>query len=144
MSENLEVVRCVLSCWERGELLPEQWSDWADPEIEFVTVGGPEPSSHTGLAEAGPRIADFLDVWEDYRVRADEYRELDGERVLVTFAYRGRGRTSGLDLGELRLGAASIYYVCGDKVTRIVSYFDRDRALADLGLAPDADAFPSP
>jgi ketosteroid isomerase-like protein len=131
MSENLEVVRCVLSCWERGELLPEQWSDWADPEIEFVTVGGPEPSSHTGLAEAGPRIADFLDVWEDYRVRADEYRELDGERVLVLTRQGGRGRSSGLETEQLR---ATVFHLRDGKVTRRVNYWDRAGALADLGL----------
>jgi hypothetical protein len=40
-------VRSILACWERGDLKPEQWSPWASPEIEFVTVGGPEPSRHT-------------------------------------------------------------------------------------------------
>jgi hypothetical protein len=41
MSENLEVVRSVLAHGERGELLPSQWSELADPKIEFPTVGGP-------------------------------------------------------------------------------------------------------
>ena len=111
--------------------MPEQWSHWADPEIEFVTVGGPEPSSHSGLAEAGPRIEAFLDLWEDYRVQADEYRELDGERVLVLTRQGGRGKGSGVEIEQLR---ASLFHVRGGKVTRRGNYWDRDRALADLGL----------
>jgi hypothetical protein len=68
MSENLDVVRSILACWERGELLPEQWSQWADPEMEIE---------------------------------------------------------------QLR---ASLFHLRGGKVTRRVNYWDRDRALADLGL----------
>jgi ketosteroid isomerase-like protein len=131
MSENLDVVRSILARWERGELLPVQWSDWADPQIELVTVGGPEPSSHTGVAEAGPRIEAFLDVWEDYRVEADEYRELDGERVLVLTRQGGRGRSSGAETEQLR---ASLFYLRGGKVMRRINYWDRAQALADLGL----------
>jgi len=131
MSENLQVVRAVISCWERGEIMPEQWSEWADPEIEFVTVGGPEPSRHTGVGEAGPWIEEFLAVWEDYRVEAEEYRELDAERVLVLTRQSGRGRSSGVETEQLR---ASVFYVRGGKVTRRVNYWDRAHALSDLGL----------
>ena len=131
MSENLDLVRSIIACWERGELLPEQWSAWADPEIEFVTVGGPEPSSHTGLTDAGPRIAEFLDVWEYYRVEAEEYRELDGERVLVMTRQSGRGKGSGVEIEQLR---ATLFHIRGGKVTRRVNYWDRECALADLGL----------
>jgi ketosteroid isomerase-like protein len=131
MSENLDLVRAILACWERGELRPEQWSAWASPEIEFVTVGGPEPSHHTGIADAGPRIDAFLDVWEDYRVEADEYRELDSERVLVLTRQSGRGKSSGVAIEQLR---ATVFYVGGGKVTRRVNYWDRERALAELGL----------
>jgi ketosteroid isomerase-like protein len=131
MSENLDVVRSILACWERGELRPEDWSDRADPGIEFVTVGGPEPSSHTGLADAGPPIEAFLDVWESYRVEAEEFRELDGERVLVLTRQGGRGKGSGVQIEQRR---ASLFHVRAGKVTRRVNYWDRDRALADLGL----------
>ena len=94
MSANLDLVHSILACWERGELMPERWSEWADPEIEFVTVGGPEPSSHTGLADAGPPIEAFLDVWEEYRVEAEEYRELDDERVSCSRARAAGARAA--------------------------------------------------
>jgi ketosteroid isomerase-like protein len=133
MSENLDLVRAILASWERGEMTSAAWSDWADPGIEFVTVGGPEPSTHTGLSQAGPRIDAFLDVWEDYRVEAEEYRELDGERILVLTRQRGRGRSSGAETEQRR---ASLFHVRAGKVTRRVNYWDRELALADLGLEP--------
>ena len=63
---------------------------------------------------------------------------LDQARVLVLLhAAGGRGKTSGVVLGQHGGGGAGLIHVDGGKVTRLVAYFDRDRALADLGLTPD-------
>lgn len=35
---------------------------------------------------------DWVNAWEDYRVEADEYRELDDARLIVLFRYRGAER----------------------------------------------------
>jgi hypothetical protein len=84
----------------------------------------------TGMTEAG---RDFLSAWEEYRTEVDEYRELDDERVLVLLRRRGRGKTSGLELGQMTAKGAGLFHVRGGKVTRLVNYFDRERALAELG-----------
>ena len=73
----------------------------------------------------------------DYRVEADEYRELDEERVLALVHYSGRGKTSGLEVGQMRTDGATLFHIRDGKVMRFVGYWDRDRALADLGLAQD-------
>jgi hypothetical protein len=82
---------------------------------------------------------EFLTAWDDYRVEAHEYRELDEERVLVALRAQGRGKASGLDIGATGggRGSANVFHVRRGKVTKLVSYFDRGRALADLGLAPE-------
>ena len=77
---------------------------------------------------------DFLRAWEGFRSVADEYRELDDHRVLVLDHLSGRGKTSGVEVGQMRTDTASLFHVRGGKVTRLVAYLDRDRALADLGL----------
>jgi hypothetical protein len=77
-------------------------------------------------------------VWQDWRVEGDEYRELDGGRVLVLVRYSGRGRTSGMQIAQVRTTGATLFHLSGGKVTRLVFYLDRERALADLGLAPEA------
>jgi hypothetical protein len=75
---------------------------------------------------------------------ADEYRELDDERVLVLVRGPGRGKTSGLDVSEaLSAKGAILFHVREGAVTRLVIYADRERALADLGLVPESDSLPS-
>jgi ketosteroid isomerase-like protein len=85
-----------------------------------------------------------LEVWQGFRGEAEDYRELDSERVLVLVEYSGRGKTSGLELGQMRAKGAEVFHVRDGRVTRLVVYWDRERALADLGLAPEGDAAESP
>ena len=136
-SANLELVRSIVASWERGEMMSPEWAEWAHLEVEFVVVGGPEPSSHTGLADAAPHIEAFLSLWEDYRVEAQEYRELDSERVLVLTRQSGRGKSSGVETDQPR---ASLFHIRDGLIIRRVNYWDRDRAFADLGLTPEGDA----
>jgi ketosteroid isomerase-like protein len=75
-----------------------------------------------------------LDAWDEFSIVVDEYRELDEERVLVFDHRSGRGRASGLELGRMRTQSAHVFHVRDGKVTNLVAYADRDRALADLGL----------
>jgi ketosteroid isomerase-like protein len=130
-SSNLDLVRSIYAAWERGDFSS---AEWAHPEIEFMSADGLTPGSRTGPAGLAEGFGGFLSAWEELRVGADEYRELDGERVLVLGSFSGRGKTSGLELGQMRSKGASLFHVRGGKVTRLVLYVDRDRALADLGL----------
>ena len=98
-----------------------------------MSYGASRPTGLAGLA-AGWR--EYLSAWDEYRTEADEYRELDDERVLVLVHRRGRGKTSGLDVGQMETKTANLFHVRGSKVSRVVIYLDRERALADLGLAP--------
>ena len=65
---------------------------------------------------------------------AQDFRELDDERVPVLTRISGRGKTSGVDLEHMRTWGAALFYIRDGKVTKHVVYFERDRALADLGL----------
>jgi len=110
-------------------------AEWADPGIEFVQPDGPEPSRATGLAEMATAWRKRLNAFAGVRVEAEEYRELDDSRVFVLVRSRGVAQTSGIDLGQVAGGRTALLASLRDgKVTRLVLYFDRDRALADLGL----------
>ena len=136
MSENLDLVRSIYAAWERGDF---RSTEWADAEIECVIVDGPEPGSWTGLAGMRKGFRDYLSAWEGYRSEPNEYRELDDEQVLVLDHRSGRGKTSGLELSQIRTQGAHLFHIRDGKVTRLVRYMDPDRALADLGLAPEGD-----
>jgi hypothetical protein len=73
-----------------------------------------------------------LDAWESFRTEVDEYRVLDNEHVLALVSAAARGKTSGLDLTEMRWKGATLFEVRDGKVSRLVNYWDRNRALADL------------
>jgi hypothetical protein len=76
----------------------------------------------------------------DWRPEVQDYRELDGERVLVLTRRRARGKTSGLEIEQTRTRGATLWHVCDDRVTQRVIYWDRERAFADLGLASETDS----
>ncbi|HEY2435815.1 MAG TPA: hypothetical protein VGH93_01445 [Solirubrobacteraceae bacterium] len=73
-------------------------------------------------------------AWGDFRVEADEYRDLDDERVLELSRVVARGKASGLDLEHVQSKPANLLHVRDSKVSKVVIYLDRDRALADLGI----------
>jgi hypothetical protein len=137
VSANLDLVRSIFADWERGDF---SRADWADPEIEYVIARGPAPGHWKGVTAMAEAWRAFLSAWDGWGVEADEYRELDDERVLVLSHYAGRGKTSGLDLGQIGALGASLFHVRTSKVIKLVVYFDRERGLPDLGLAPEGDA----
>jgi ketosteroid isomerase-like protein len=135
-SPNLDLVRSIYADWERGDF---SRADWAHPQIEYVFVDGPHPGTWIGVAEMATAQRDFLLAWEDWRIEAEECRALDDERVLVHTRMSGRGRTSGVQLAGMQQQNANVFNVRSGKVVRLVLYWDRERAFADLGLAREAD-----
>jgi ketosteroid isomerase-like protein len=133
MSANLDLVRSIYAAWERGD-----WTatDWADADVEYVMVDQPGAREAMGIVAMEAVWRDFLSSWEDYRVEAREYRELDDERVLVLLQAFGRSAAAGLDLKDVTDGsrAANVFRIRDGRVTRLDAYFYAKNALADLGL----------
>jgi ketosteroid isomerase-like protein len=134
VSANLDLVRSIYAAWGGGDF---STADWADPDIEFAIVEGPAPGSWNGVAAMANAWRDFLGAWEDFRAEPEEYRELDDERVLVLTHQSGRGKASGLEIGPTQTKVASLFQIRGGKVVKLVRYWNRDRALADLGLTSE-------
>jgi ketosteroid isomerase-like protein len=135
-SANVELVRSIFAAWEHGDFSSV---GWADPEIEYVFADGPEPGHWTGLGGMARGFRQWLAGLKDIRFMADEYFELDGGRVLVFVHGSGHGRTSGLNMEQVHArGSANLFHIHQGRVTRLVVYWDRERALADVGLARDA------
>jgi ketosteroid isomerase-like protein len=117
MSTNLDLVRSIYAAWERGD-----WTsaEWAHPDIEFVLPDGPVTGTWRGLAAMAAAWRDFLSAWDEYRLEAEEYTELNDGCVLVLVQLFGRGKTSGLELGQTRAKGANVFHLRGGRVTRLV------------------------
>ena len=132
-SPNLDLVRSIYADWERGDF---SRADWADPEIEYVLVDGPAPGHWTGLASMAAASREILSTVEGGRFEAEECQELDAQRVLVLVKHSGRAKVSGVEIGQMPAGA-SLFHIRDARVVRFVGYWNRERALTDLGLSPD-------
>jgi ketosteroid isomerase-like protein len=133
-SPNLDVVRSIYATWGAWN----RFAEWTDPDIEFGWADGPSPGGWKGLQDAEQGWRDFLSTWDEYRVELEDCRELDDERVFVLTRRSGRGKTSGIELDQIRPEGAAVFHFSGGKVTKFVGYFDRERAFADLGLSREA------
>lgn len=135
MSANLDLVRSIYADWECGDFSS---AEWAHPEIEFEFADGPEPGRWTGLKEMAQRYGDWLRGWKDFRAEPEEYFVVSDTRILVFVRNSGRGHASGLEIEQRSV--ANFFEIRDGRVTRFVLYWDRDRALAEVGLASDASA----
>jgi hypothetical protein len=133
-SPNLELVRSIYSSWQRGE-----HRYWADPEIQYITVGLSDSFARHGT-QAVESFRGWLSAEIDWKATAHNYLELDSERVLVPYRFGPRGEALGPARGSARMEGATLFELREHRVTRIIQYFDRNRAFADLGLPHGGDA----
>jgi ketosteroid isomerase-like protein len=131
MSENLDLVRSIFAAWERGDFSS---AEWAYPEIEFVLAGGVDDGTWTGVVGMGEGFRQYVSAWDELHAQAEEYRELDDERVLVLVRMSGRGRISGVEMSRTNTVGGALFRLRDGMVSRLVLYATTDRALADLGL----------
>jgi ketosteroid isomerase-like protein len=96
-----------------------------------VFVGEVEGGSYRGREGIQRVFEATRDTWDEYRIVADEYRDL-GDRVLMVGRAEGRGRASGIAV-DAPFG--SILDFSGDKISRIRSYLDHGEALRAAGLS---------
>jgi ketosteroid isomerase-like protein len=132
-SANLDLVRSVYADWERGDFGA---NEWAHPDIEFVVADGPEPGRWIGTAGMSEGNRAIVAGWEDIRLQPDEYRELEGRTCPRGDPSLRARKDKRLEIGKLHSTGANLFHLHAGKVTRIVVYWDRAQALADLGLPP--------
>jgi len=129
MSQNLDLVRSIYMRWGHGDFGS---AAWADPEIEFGFADGPEPGLWNGLEAMSRQYGDWLRGFEGFRAEPEEYIEVDDDRVLVFVRNTGRGKASGAEFEQRTV--ANFFEIHDGLVTRLILYWDRDRALADAGV----------
>jgi len=134
VTSNLDLVRSIVARWERGDFGSV---GWADAQIEFVIADGPQPTSMRGLRATLEHWRGLRSKWKGHRLAGEGHRELDSEHVLVLLRAGTGGDTPGATEPGRTMGrGAVVFSLRAGRVTRLVAYLDRDRALAELGLTP--------
>jgi len=128
---GLDLVRSIHALWSRGDF---DAADWAHPDIEFAIPDSPEPFAVSGVEAMGRAWREVLSAWVNYRLTAEEYRELTDGEVLVLTRYSAHGKASGMQVEEISTSGASLLRLRNRQVVRLIAYWDRDRGLNDLGL----------
>ena len=107
--------------------IDEGWAD-ADPNIVWNPLEEPQVQGHDA---ARASLARWEREWDGYEVIFEEFVDA-GDRVLVTFRMRGRGRGSGIEVGA-RL--YDVYTLRRSLIVRMDEYSERSKALAAVGLS---------
>ncbi len=133
--ETITVARRVLAAMQRGygeteadELL-EPGVDW------YSSVGGLEPRLAEGREAVQAAFEAYRDSWA--RLGFEEEAAIAaGDRVLLLVRESAEGLGSGLSVEQASAGLMTLR---GGRVAHVVTYLDRARALADLGV-PEQEA----
>ena len=126
--ENVELVRTALAGWARGDF--RAGSDLFDADFEWKQRSDAvEPGSRRG-ASIATGLSQLFEVWEDYRIEAEEYVDA-GDRIVVVGRARGTARASGMELDH---NLFFVWTALDGKIVRLELFRDRAEALEAVGL----------
>jgi ketosteroid isomerase-like protein len=129
--ENVELVRRTYAEWERGNMTAGV--ELFDPEIVFESFmpDANERVVANGPGEVGSFMRDFLGQWRDYRLIADEFREVGKGKVFVAGRQAATGRQSGVGVES---PMCSVWTFRNGKVVGLLFEPDIQTALEAAGL----------
>ena len=127
--KNVEVIRQVFAAWEANDFD----GFLASLDEELVTRRHPpmpDPGTWHGRAGALDLVADWLQSFDDFTVKAEELID-SRDHVVVRTLQGGRGSGSGVRV------TGAVWFVCGFQGGRMVTwdiYATREQALEAAGL----------
>ena len=126
-SSNLEIIRRGLEAFNAegvDGLLP-----YIHPEFEATTPPNlaSEPDTYRGHAGVRRWFESFYEVMDDIRWDAHGFERQVGEKVVVQFTLRARGKTTGLDFGQ---DAVMVWTLRDGKAVRVELFETVDEAMA--------------
>jgi len=127
----VELVKRTIDAFNRHDV--EAYDDLVTSDFEVfpAMIGVVEGGSYRGREGVETYFGEVRDTWEEYRVVADELRDL-GDRVLMLGWMQGRGRGSGV---EVDAPLATIFDFRDGKMSRSTAYLDHGEALRAVGLS---------
>jgi ketosteroid isomerase-like protein len=128
--ENVEIAKEVVHAFNRRDV--EGFFALAASDFEWFPAmsGTIEGGDYRGRDGIERYLVDIGDAWEEYRVLAEEFRDL-GDRVVMLGRVEGRGRGSHAWVDS---PTGTIFEFVGGKMSRLRTFLDRAEALKAVGL----------
>jgi ketosteroid isomerase-like protein len=126
-SSNLEIIREGIAAFNADGI--EGILPYIHPEFEATTPPNlaSEPDTYRGHEGVRRWFDSFYEVMDDIRWDAHGFERQVGEKVVVQFTLRARGKTTGLDFGQ---DAVMVWTLRDGKGIRVELYETLDEALA--------------
>jgi ketosteroid isomerase-like protein len=129
--DNVEIAKRVVDAFNRRDV--EDFFLLAAPDFEWfpAMAGTVEGGGYRGRDGIEKYLVDIGEAWEEYRVFAEEFRDLD-DRVVMLGRIEGRGRGSHAWIDS---PTGTIFEFLGGKMSRLRTYLDHGEALRAAGLS---------
>jgi ketosteroid isomerase-like protein len=128
-SNRVERLRPVYAEWAKGNLGAA--TELLALDLVYSGYSPEGPVRTQGLEEFGRFVAAFLADWDDYRVEADEFVQLEDDVVLVVGRHYGSGKRSGIVVDDPLF---NVWVFSGEQVVGLHFHRDRESALTAAGL----------
>jgi ketosteroid isomerase-like protein len=133
--ENVEIAKRAVDAFNRRDV--EDFFALAASDFEwFPAMAGAVEDGYRGRDGIEKYLADIGEAWEEYRVLAEEFRDLD-DRVVMLGRIEGRGRESRAWIDS---PTGTIFEFLNGKMSRVRTYLDHGEALRAAGLRVGSDA----
>src|SRR2546429_1106199 len=124
--ENVAVVKRVIDAFNLRDV--DAIFECVNQDVEWfpampVTFGGGPLRGRDGIESY---VREVGDTWEEYRVVAQDFRDLGDDQVLVLSQIEGRGADSG---GLVDAAMGQIFDFRDGRIARVRTYLDHSEAL---------------
>jgi ketosteroid isomerase-like protein len=132
VGENLEIVKSGFDAFNRDGV--EALLEYVHPDFETTTPPelASEPDTYRGHDGVRRYFDSFYEAMEDIRWDPREFHEA-GERVVVEFSLRARGKTTGLEFGQ---DAVMVWTLLEGRAIGLELYPTLDEALEATSESP--------
>jgi len=101
------------------------------PDVVFEATARPDGRVWQGRNAVRRAVAEWIGSWDAYSLEIRDYVDAPGDRVVVLWTERGRGKGSGIPLEH---HGGNVVTIRDGEIVRIAIYTSTDKALEAVGL----------
>jgi ketosteroid isomerase-like protein len=131
--QNVDLVRRMQEAFLGPE--PELALAFLDPDVVYDASERPDGKLWRGHEGVRRAMTEWGEVWDEWEIATEGYLDADGDKVLILWRERGRGKGSGVRLEQ---SGANLVTVDSGRIVHIRMYVNRTEALEAAGVQESA------